>query len=93
MRDHAIGLVMLRRLWLEETLRLMNRAMWDWEKSNITSPNQIGLGENMPQEQDVVFEEEDSDDENQVIKGIRTLTDIYERCNVAMFEPRSVRKL
>lgn len=61
-------------------------AYWDWEKQGAKSAASLKLSlyqKEMPEAADVDFES----DEEQTVRGERSLEDIYNRCNVSLVDP------
>lgn len=79
------------KVFVKRSAKIDEESGWNWEsmpvRSNMQSIDQEKAILDQVKEPDI-----DIDDKNYVVKGPRTLEDIYNRCNLAVSEPASVEK-
>ena len=71
------------KLVVSRDVQVDENFVWNWDKKEVQT-----LGENFIQGDEETEEETDLDDENAIgIRGTRLLSDVYERCNLALSDP------
>ncbi|XP_021281965.1 uncharacterized protein LOC110414887 [Herrania umbratica] len=77
------------KVFINRDVKFDEGSQWNWEKSLIESFKNLNISAYLiPRiNRD---EEKDLEDENLVVRGTRSLSDIYERCNSMIMEPNSI---
>lgn len=81
-----------KKIYGSRSVKFNENDPWNWEKMIEESPNQDSIVANTPQAFDDVSKKENYDDEHYAVKGTRTLQDVYNRCDVALYEPALVNQ-
>lgn len=79
--------VKFEKLFISKDVFYNEGQKWDWEKGIIEVLNKASFLDENAQVEDI--ELVDIEDGNSVIRGTRTLQDIYNRCNVGVAESTS----
>ena len=71
---------------------------WNWEKGMAESCSKNSDQANIPQEQEVTISEKESSDisdydSERAVRGTRSLSDVYARCNVVLIEPSCFKEV
>ena len=69
---------------IARNVKVAENQIWNWDEKKIEDTN----NEHAPE----TDEESETDDEDQSVRGTRSLSDIYDRCNVAEIEPSMLEK-
>lgn len=75
-----------KKIVITREIKVDESAVWNWEEKRIdeeAEPRQEEIKEELIQEAD------SDEDEEHSVRGTRFLAEVYERCNVAMVEPRN----
>ena len=81
---------MTEKILINRNVKFDEFSKWNWEKCEVEASNKGKLGEDNLQEQNFEDEEEYYDSDTEIlVKGTRTLEELYEWCNVAALEPTS----
>lgn len=76
----------IENLQVSRNVKFDDSAFWNWDNNEAEFVEIIQQRNSVDHDQVEIEESSDSDSEIPV-RGTRLLTDIYDRCNVAMMEP------
>lgn len=69
---------------VSRSLKIDGNSAWDWDKSEV-SPDEEATLENVGDDAD--FGEDEENIDHVPVRGTRSHQDVYERCNLAIYEP------
>jgi len=74
-----------KKLIISRDVNFDEDAVWNWnDKERIEAEKEIDVSDDKSETAKVEFDEDEFDD--RPVRGFRSLTDVYQRCNVAIFE-------
>ena len=77
-----------KKIQVSRNVKFDESTRWNWEKNEVEANSDLIVRNEDPHKQIDIEADPESEEETEItVKGTRPLSDIYEKCNVALLEP------